>query len=623
VAGPAARISCWFLLLWLCLGPAAARAAQTLDVTQAVAVRSTVLLPSQVDFSAGEPVTLPDNWRRDRPSFAGVVWYRIPLDEALQATGAVVGQDPLVLVVPRLADAGTMWLNGERLDMGVAGGPTRNRPLWVPLPRGALRAADNVLHVRVQGDAATRGGLAVMRLGPPAALRTAYDLRWFLQAGVPLMLTFAVLLCFFAAVPLWLKTRQRAVRLFTAMCLAWLPRALVVLIPTADGPTALGLFIALASTLVADVFVLLLVLELSSWTGPFWKGFVRVVWSITGAMLAAGLLLLLRGQLQPVEAMLLHAPFYLAMLVPLAWQWRLAWRVRGRSDIFMSVSLTVWLAFVVHDMAVAGGLLPLESFFLAPLPALLVLLSLVWRTLEKMALERASAQHEIRLAVADASTAHGHAMQRLRAEFDQAKETERQAVISAERSRLLHDLHDGMGSHLITALRMIRRDGVPREDVAKVIEESLEDIRLIIDSLDLQERDLLPLLGSLRYRLEPRLNAIGVALQWDIETLPELDYLSPETGLNIVRIVQEAVNNAVRHGEARTITVRARPAADAVELSVADDGRGFDVSRVPTPGTPKRGLHAMRARAARLGGALAIESGAAGTRVALRLPLER
>jgi two-component system NarL family sensor kinase len=88
-----------------------------------------------------------------------------------------------------------------------------------------------------------------------------------------------------------------------------------------------------------------------------------------------------------------------------------------------------------------------------------------------------------------------------------------------------------------------------------------------------------------------------------------------------VRIVQEAVNNAVRHASAKTITVRARPNGATVELSVLDDGAGFE----PRPGAPRagRGLNAMRSRAAKLGGELAVQSDKKGTRVLLTLPQRR
>ncbi|MGC1175361.1 sensor histidine kinase, partial [Polaromonas sp.] len=473
------------------------------------------------------------------------------------------------------------------------------------------------------GSADARGGLTALRLGPPATLRLAYEARRLFQTGVPVALTFAVALSFFAAVPLWLKTRQRVVLLFTAMCLTWSPRALLVLSPAASGPTPMGLFAVLAGTLICNVFILLLVLELSGWHSRFWRGFVRFVWALTATVSACALVLALRGALRPVEAVLLHLPFYAAMMVPLAGLIERAWRAGGRSEVFMAVSFTVWLGAVMHDMAVAGGLMPLASFFVAPLPALLVLLSLIWRTLEKMALERDGAEREISQAVAHVSTEHGQRLIQLREEFDRHKAEERQAVIAAERTRLLHDLHDGMGSQLITALRMTRRDEVPREEVARVIEDSLEDMRLIIDSLDLEESDLLPLLANLRYRLEPRLNAIGVGLQWEVGPLPEMDYLTPETGLSILRTLQEAINNAVRHGAARTITVRAHATAGTVKLSITDDGCGFDTQATPAPGKTQRGLAAMRLRAQKFGGQVHISSGTQGTCVTLELPLQR
>ena len=82
------------------------------------------------------------------------------------------------------------------------------------------------------------------------------------------------------------------------------------------------------------------------------------------------------------------------------------------------------------------------------------------------------------------------------------------------------------------------------------------------------------------------------------------------------------MNNAVRHAAAKTITVRARQNGAAVELSVLDDGTGFDPRRSATGAG--RGLNAMRTRAAKLGGALEVQSDPkGGTRVLLTLPLRR
>lgn len=602
--------------------PAGAHAANEVTLTRAEAVQSPAERPADVDFGSADPVALPDNWLRNRPGYRGVVWYRIALDEALRDARAASGE-PLVLVVPRLADTGALWLNGERMDIGAAGEFTRNRALWIPLPPQALRAEGNTLHVRVNGHAMARGGLSRIAMGTPDALRPGYEARRLFQNLVPVTLMFSVVVCLLGAVALFLKTRRRMDLMFAVLCLAWLPRAVVLLSPMAGPPGQLAMLFALGSTQVSNVLVVLLLLEHGKWTGPFWDRYRRILWAVVAVSFAAGAVLAFAGELRPALVGLLHWPFFALALVTCAAQIRRAWRTRRRSDISMALTLVVWAATVVHDFGIAADRTAFDAFFWAPVAALLVLLNLVWRALESLALQRASAEHEISRAVAHVSTAHGLQLQQMRAEFDRVQASERQAVLAAERSRLLHDLHDGLGSQLITALRMTRRDEVPREEVARVIEDSLEDMRLIIDSLDLEERDLLPLLGNLRYRLEPRLNAIGVGLHWDVEALPELDYLSPETGLNIVRIVQEAVNNALRHGNARNITVRAQATAGSIELSVRDDGRGFDVQQPPRAGAPRRGLGAMRNRAARLGGSLQITSSGAGTCVQLVLPLHR
>jgi signal transduction histidine kinase len=197
-------------------------------------------------------------------------------------------------------------------------------------------------------------------------------------------------------------------------------------------------------------------------------------------------------------------------------------------------------------------------------------------------------------------------------------DTQQRAAVAAERERILQDMHDGIGVHLITALNMARRDDLDREELARSIEESLQDLRLIIDSLDVVGGDVLPLLGNLRFRLEPRLAALGIRLDWQVQPpLPELSYLTPESALSILRIVQEAINNAIQHASPRTVCITVRTEAEWILIEVADDGSGFALRNGPQP---SRGLSGMRVRAARLGARLAIESDVIGTRIGLRLP---
>jgi signal transduction histidine kinase len=92
------------------------------------------------------------------------------------------------------------------------------------------------------------------------------------------------------------------------------------------------------------------------------------------------------------------------------------------------------------------------------------------------------------------------------------------------------------------------------------------------------------------------------------------------TLFELTNIVGEAVHNAVRHGECRSVAVRLRDAHGALELEIADDGSGFDVDQVPKRG--HYGIRGMRERAKALGGELTVRSTpGTGTTVSVEIPL--
>ena len=141
----------------------------------------------------------------------------------------------------------------------------------------------------------------------------------------------------------------------------------------------------------------------------------------------------------------------------------------------------------------------------------------------------------------------------------------------------------------------------------------------MVDSLEPVNGDLTSVLGSLRVRISRRLALAGVRMSWHVEDLPTLSDLGPKKVLDIARIVQEAITNALKHSGCRVITIHAGRAVDddaQIEIRIADDGCGME-----EPGrTGGHGLASMRRRAADLAATLSIDSSAAGTRVVLRLP---
>ena len=138
-------------------------------------------------------------------------------------------------------------------------------------------------------------------------------------------------------------------------------------------------------------------------------------------------------------------------------------------------------------------------------------------------------------------------------------------------------------------------------------------------------------LGSWRERATAQLRPHDIALDWavDPQGLPVHPELRPWHVIQIVRLLDEALTNAVKHAGAGRIAVSIETLTDASgfaygRITVRDDGKGFalddGMAAVAAGQKAARGLRNMRSRAARCGAELEITSGAGGTRVRLTLP---
>jgi len=210
----------------------------------------------------------------------------------------------------------------------------------------------------------------------------------------------------------------------------------------------------------------------------------------------------------------------------------------------------------------------------------------------------------------------------LEQQFARLRELEEQRAVGAERERIMREMHDGMGAQLVTTLALVEGERPPEEEIATALREALAEMRLVIDSLDPTLDDIPSVLAALRSRLEPRLSRAGLHFDWQVADLRPAPMLGADALLDVLRIVQEAVTNVVKHAHAQVITVRTANETDEngvphCVVEVRDDGGNASDLREGTG----RGLPNMRRRAARVGGSLEVESTAAGTRVQLRLPL--
>lgn len=202
------------------------------------------------------------------------------------------------------------------------------------------------------------------------------------------------------------------------------------------------------------------------------------------------------------------------------------------------------------------------------------------------------------------------------------REIERRQTLAEERQRLVQDMHDGLGSSLLGALRVVEHGRLAEIDIAQVLKSCIDDLKLAIDSLEPVDADLLLLLATLRFRLGTRLESSGIALSWQVRPVPTLEWLDPRTSLHILRILQEAIANIIKHAGATEVRVETRADADNVYVLVSDNGRGFDLEHMLERESGK-GLTSQMRRARAIAADISWSQPGKGTCVTLRLPIRQ
>ena len=202
----------------------------------------------------------------------------------------------------------------------------------------------------------------------------------------------------------------------------------------------------------------------------------------------------------------------------------------------------------------------------------------------------------------------------------------------AERHRIARDLHDHLGQQL-TALRLKLQSIRSRCNGDALLAKEMDDTQEYASRIDMD-------INYLAWELRPtELDQLGLAnalasfvREWsktydisaEFHTSNDLsERLPPELETNLYRIVQEALNNILKHANASNVSVLLERHSERVVLIIEDDGKGFDpVIDRPKSVSKGLGLIGMRERTALLGGTLEIESRpGGGTTIYARVPV--
>lgn len=199
-----------------------------------------------------------------------------------------------------------------------------------------------------------------------------------------------------------------------------------------------------------------------------------------------------------------------------------------------------------------------------------------------------------------------------------------------ERSRIAHDLHDGLGQNLTTMLMRLQvlegstHDPDARDNVAElrtIAASSLAEIRRVVRDTRPPALDDLGLCAALEKQIGHVAEVSGLRTALECHSAAAVR-LPPAIETMLFRVVQEAVTNVVRHAGATELCVTLTLTESEARAEVADNGAGFDVRQAMQRYDRSYGLLGMHERAMSCGGSVTVESRPGrGTRVAVAVPL--
>ncbi|WP_431103083.1 sensor histidine kinase [Roseateles noduli] len=214
--------------------------------------------------------------------------------------------------------------------------------------------------------------------------------------------------------------------------------------------------------------------------------------------------------------------------------------------------------------------------------------------------------------------------------YNRQREMETESAAQAERDRIYRDLHDGIGSKLVTTLFSVRDREIDHDRLERGLMDALKDLREIISVTEVHEqRTIHDILFTYCSNLDESLTRADFQIEYDIPEGPEIVLLA-DLSRQVMRIVEESVANTIKYAQASRLSIRMTVQQGArLEVLIEDNGQSGAAQRDEraatsgdeSPLTGGTGLHGLRRRAERIGAVFHFERTPQGARTCLSLPL--
>jgi signal transduction histidine kinase len=532
------------------------------------------------------------------------LWGRMTFDRAQ------VGSKPLAIYTIGNRDQWKVFVNGQELFRNYAspedGVQSWYRPFLIVVPDKILKNGTNEILFQNSGWR----DLAVGRtsIGPQDILVKDYDAQMLLRINGPIMANAMMAILGAYAFILWaVRRREKELLFLTLTSVFWLVRNYhfytdkLPIAPEAFAAiTHISLYFAAAASASFGISYL---------KTPHHQKIIL-------AMFGFGIVISFLHLILPLSPLVMMiATFVIALMTSIIGTIG-TFRTRSFEHLMVSVVMASIIISSTHDFGRNEDLWDGAGFYFQPYVGFFftaVFLLSFGRRAQKafVALETTKEALEDRVTQVASELAVSEQERRI-LQVNQA--------VADERVRLMREMHDGIGSNLLTALAIAENQS-QSEATIKTLRRALSDLKITVDSLEPIEGDIVVLIGNLRHRMARDLQDAGLNCAWEMKECRPIRWLDATSALHGVRIVQEAIGNVIEHSGANQIRIgcyeEVRSGKNGVTVFVSDNGCGFD-HKGETNG---KGIANMKARAQAINAILDLRSERkAGATITLWLP---
>jgi signal transduction histidine kinase len=225
-------------------------------------------------------------------------------------------------------------------------------------------------------------------------------------------------------------------------------------------------------------------------------------------------------------------------------------------------------------------------------------------------------------------------LERHQHEQEQRHDLRRRAIIE-ERERIAREIHDGIAQlmgyvstkaaavRLLLEKQQLDEAQIQAHQLMRASQEAFVELRATILGLRTSDTDDTDFVAMLEEFSSKFSQMSGIEVDTMFPSDRDKISLPPDTELHLLRITQEALSNVQKHTSTKQAWVALTVEDHTLELTIGDNGRGFDPTQIPANRRPHFGLSTMSERASAIGATFVLDSKPGeGTRVSVRLPLE-